>query len=192
MTGRGYTNLVALVLAIGAGAAFAESAPSTSVANAAEQIVENFRRMIVIHDVAGRSRNLTQAGQYLFFRNRELASRLVDSLLQAPREESDQRIAALLDLIATRKDWRDVDRLALLGVVNETRLRLPVGHPFALRLGKAREELIGIRADYNRELTAAFAERPAVAHRRPGWDTYVAFLREQYPPARVKIGRAHV
>ena len=71
------------------------------VAATAEEIVANFRRMIVLHEAAGRSRDLTQAGQYLFFRNRQLASQLVADLLAPP--DSDKRITALLDLIERQK-----------------------------------------------------------------------------------------
>ena len=138
-----------------------------------------------MHESAERSRALTQAGQYLFFQNRLLVTQLVDSLLQAPREERDQPIVALLDLIDSRKDWRDVDRLASLGVVNEMRLRVPAGVPVALRLNKVREDLVAIRAAYNREFTAVLDERRPVARQRPEWDTYVKFLNEQYPLARV-------
>ena len=175
----------ALWFALGAGAALAQVARADPVTSTAEQIVENFRRLIVLHDVAARAHVTTQAGQYLFFRNRELVLQLVESLLQVPREESGQRITVLLDLLATRKDWRDVDRLALLGVVNETRAHLPAGDPLESRLDKAREEIMAIRTTYSREFADALAERPPAARKRPAWDAYVAFLREQYPPARI-------
>jgi hypothetical protein len=177
--------LVALWFALDAGGALAQSASSDTVASAAEQIVGNFQRLIVLHDMAARAPKNTEAGHYLFFRNRELTSQLIDSLLAAPREKSDQRIVALLDLLATRRDWRDVDRLALLGVVNETRAHLPAGHPLELRLNKAREEIIAIRSTYGREFTAALAERPLAAPKRKAWDAYVAYLRERYPPAHI-------
>ncbi|MCX7135182.1 MAG: hypothetical protein NTW47_00595, partial [Proteobacteria bacterium] len=111
-----------------AGATSAQQPLSAGVEATAAEIVGNFRRMIVLHEAAGRARDLTQAGQYLFFRNRELTAQLVADLLVPPQTDSDQRIDVLLDLIETRKDWRDVDKLALLGVVNETRVRLPAAY----------------------------------------------------------------
>jgi peptidoglycan/xylan/chitin deacetylase (PgdA/CDA1 family) len=177
--------LAVFVVAAFADATFAQQPAPAGVEATAIGIVNNFRRMIVLHEAAGRSRDLTQAGQYLFFRNRELTSQLVADLLAPPEADSDQRIVALLDLIASRKDWRDVDRLALLGVVNETRVRLPAGHALAARLNKTRDEIVAIRAGYNSEITAALTERPRAARKRPGWDAYVAFLHEQYPLARV-------
>ncbi len=141
--------------------------------------------MIVLHETAGRSRDFTQAGQYLFFRNRELTSQLVADLLAPPQADSDKRIVTLLDLIASRAEWRDVDKLALLGVVNETRVRLPAAHPLAVRLNKARDEIVAIRASYNDEITSALTDRPLAARKRPGWDAYVVFLHAQYPLARV-------
>jgi peptidoglycan/xylan/chitin deacetylase (PgdA/CDA1 family) len=168
-----------------AGTCCAQQPLSAGVEAKAAEIVGNFRRMIVLHEAAGRARDFTQAGQYLFFRNRELTSQLVADLLVPPQPDSDRRIAALLDLIETRKDWRDVDKLALLGVVNETRVRLPAAYPLAARLNKTRDEIVAIRAGYNSEITAAFTERPLAARKRPGWDAYVAFLHEQFPLARV-------
>ena len=168
-----------------AGATSAQQPLSAGVEATAAEIVGNFRRMIVLHEAAGRARDLTQAGQYLFFRNRELTAQLVADLLVPPQTDSDQRIDVLLDLIETRKDWRDVDKLALLGVVNETRVRLPAAYPLAARLNKTRDEIVAIRAGYNSEITAAFTDRPLAARKRPGWDAYVAFLHEEYPLARV-------
>jgi peptidoglycan/xylan/chitin deacetylase (PgdA/CDA1 family) len=150
-----------------------------------DEIVANFRRMIVLHEAAGRSRELTQAGQYLFFRNRELAAQTVAGLLAPPVAASEQRIVALIDFVASRKDWRDVDKLALLGVINETRARLPAGSALAVRLGQVRDEIAAIRAVYNSEITATLTDRPRAARSRPGWDAYVAFLHEQYPLVRV-------
>jgi hypothetical protein len=94
--------LVALWFALGAGAALAQSTSPVTVASSAEQIVGNFRRVIVLHDVAGRGRSYTQAGQYLFFHNRELTSQLVQSLLAVPREKSEQYPPArIMDEIKT-------------------------------------------------------------------------------------------
>jgi peptidoglycan/xylan/chitin deacetylase (PgdA/CDA1 family) len=141
--------------------------------------------MIVLHEVAGRSREHAQAGQYLFFRNRELASQLVAELLAPPPAAGELRINALLARIESGKEWRDVDRLALLGVVNEIRGQLPAAHALAARLNRARDEIAAIRAGYNREFTAAMTARPLATRARPGWDDYVAFLHAQYPLTRV-------
>ncbi len=168
-----------------AAASPAQLPPNDRVAAAADEIVGNFRRMIVLNEAAGRTRDLTQAGQLLFFRNRELTAQLVADILAPPPADSDRRIVALLELIESRTDWRDVDKLALLGVVNETRVRLPVTHPQAAHLNNARDAIVAIRAGYNNEITAALAQRPLDARKRPGWDAYVAFLHEQYPRARV-------
>jgi peptidoglycan/xylan/chitin deacetylase (PgdA/CDA1 family) len=176
---------LALCALAAAGGSFAQQPPPGQVEANANEIVGNFRRMIVLHEAAGRSREFTQAGQYLFFRNRELTARLIAEVVAPPPAESDQRIIELLDSIGSRKDWRDVDKLALLGVINETRVRLPAAHPLAARLNSARDEIVAIRARYNSEITAALADRPPGARKRPGWDAYVAFLHAQYPLAQV-------
>jgi hypothetical protein len=84
-----------------------------------------------------------------------------------------------------RADWRDIDGIALLGVINETRLRLPADLPPARQLDRKRDEIRAVRAAYNDEFSAALAERTQSARRRAGWDAYIAFLRERYPLARV-------
>lgn len=100
------------VFAVINGASLAQQTAPGRAEIAAVEIVNNFRRMIVLHEAAGRSRDLTQAGQCLFFRNRELTAQLVVDALAPPGDESAQRIADLLDFIgsATRfvmsTSWR--------------------------------------------------------------------------------------
>ena len=177
--------LVLCVFAVSTGVSLAQQTAPGKAEIAAVEIVNNFRRMIVLHEAAGRSRDLTQAGQHLFFRNRELTAQLVADALAPPGEESAQRIAGLLDFVGSAAEFRDVDKLALLGVVNEIRSRLAAGHTLAARLDRSREAIIAIRAAYNREITAVLTDRPLAVHPRPGWDAYVAFLHERFPLARV-------
>ncbi len=178
--------MLAVMLFCAVTAVRAQPAPADYVATATSEVIANFRRQIALHEAATTSRALTQAGQYLFFRNRQLIAQLVDYLAQPPLEQTAPRIVALLELLDARSDWRDIDRIALLGVINETRLRLPLGHPLAARLTKAREEIIAVRSAYNREVTAALARRAAGgAGARPEWNAYTALVREQYPVARI-------
>ena len=117
-------------------------------------------------------------------RNRELAAQLVAALLAVPAERA-QRIGGFIEYIDARTVWRDVDLLALLGVINETRARLPAADPLAQRLAQERDRIVAIRARYNNEITAALTERQVVQRRRAEWDSYLAFLHAQYPLARV-------
>ncbi len=177
--------------ALPAAAADAGTAPpTTEIEIAAERVVENFRKLIVLHDGSARARTpaASLAGRMLFYRNRELTAQLVEALTQASREENARRIERLLVLFTARTDWWDIDRIALLGVVNETRLRLPADDALTQRLERKRDEISLIRAAYNNEFTAALAARAtsvASGPRRAGWDGYVAALRERYPLARV-------
>ena len=167
--------------------------PAVEIEVSAERVVENFRKLIVLHDGSARARTpaAALAGRMLFFRNRELTAQLVEALTRSSRDENAQRIERLLALFTARTDWWDIDRIALLGVVNETRLRLPAGDALAQTLDRKRDEISLIRAAYNNEFTAALAQRvpgaPSVTSgpRRAGWDGYVAALRERYPLARV-------
>ncbi len=169
------------------------TSPAAEIEASAERIVENFRKLIVLHDGSVRSRTpaASLAGRMLFFRNRELTAQLVEKLTRAPRngdETGEQRVGRLLALFTAHTDWWDIDRIALLGVVNETRLRLPAGEALAQQLDRKREEISLIRAAYNNEFTAALASRAVSVvsgPRRAGWDGYLGYLRERYPLARV-------
>ena len=194
-TARFLTVLWFALAALPAGAAEPGAAPpTTEIEIAAERVVENFRKLIVLHDGSARTRTPAAglAGRVLFYRNRELTAQLVDALTRASREENAARVERLLALFTTHTDWWDIDRIALLGVVNETRLRLPAGDALTQRVDRKRDEISLIRAAYNNEFTAALAARaPGAAGgpRRAGWDGYLASLRERYPR---EIGRAHV
>ena len=115
-------------IVLGAGAAHVMAQPVAEIEGAAERVVENFRRLIALHDGAVRT---------LFCSNRTLTAQLVDTLTRAALGEREQRISRLLELFNTHTDWWDSDRIALLGVVNQTRLRLPAGHPLLSKLAAA-------------------------------------------------------
>ncbi len=168
-------------------AAHVMAQPVAEIEGAAERVVENFRRLIALHDGAARTRTpaAALAGRMLFYSNRTLTAQLVDTLTRATPGEREQRISRLLELFNTHTDWWDLDRIALLGVVNETRLRLPAGHPLMQALDRKRESISLVRAAYNEEFTAALAERVSSTPRRIGWDAYLSFLRERYPLPRL-------
>lgn len=196
MTGNNIATRAFLALL---GLCFTATSPAQTdavapVATMAERIVENFRRTIVLHEstaIVERRRHV-RAGQYIFFRTRELAGQLVDSLA-APGAARTANIDAFLDLLATRADWRDIDRLALSGFISEVSLRLPADDAMLGRLRLAAAEIARIRVLYNREITATLAEHPRAEHflagpstlptvpHRPEWRTYVEFVRTRYP-----------
>lgn len=122
-----------------ASAAHVMTQPVAEIEGAAERVVENFRRLIALHDGAARTRTAAAAlaGCMLFCSNRTLTAQLVDTLTRATAGEREQRISRLLELFNTHTDWWDSDRIALLGVVNQTRLRLPAGHPLSSKLAAA-------------------------------------------------------
>ena len=120
----------------------------------------------------------------MLFRSRELAGQLVDRIARGERDVSDRELGAFLALFDVRREWRDVDRLALGGVLNEALFRLPPGHALEARSRALAAEFSRTRGTYNRELTAAFSAVQAPP-RRSDWDAYLKFLRERYPVARV-------
>ena len=159
--------------------AFAQAQVATSPAGALDdEIVGNFRRNILLHDAnPGKlTRAQDTAGRFLFFQNRQTAGRLVD-LLNADAAACSQ----FVERIETMPDWREIDRLALGGVLLELTLRLAADAPCTIEAQKVRIRLAAIRARYNAELTAALGARASGASaQRRDWQNYLAFLREHY------------
>lgn len=164
-----------LVLLPGTSAVYAQDAP---IAALADDIVGNFRRNILLHEAnPGKlSRTQTATGQILFFQNRVNATRLVDQLIADPIG-----CAAFVDRIETEPEWREIDRLALGGLLLGLTLRLPGEMPCAVQAQQVRKRLAAIRVRYSAELTAALGARASGARtQRRDWQNYIAFLHERY------------
>ena len=160
---------------LSAGAAHAQDAAASALS---DEVVENFRRIILLHEThpGKQAHAQTTAGRYLFFQNRVLAGRLVAMLVADPLICS----AALARIDAT-PDWRDIDRLALGGALTELTLRLPADAPCLQQAQKLRAGLGAIRARYNTEVTQALGGHPgSTGSERVAWQAYLAFLRERY------------
>lgn len=186
-------------------ASAAVSAPVSASAFAAalaDDMVDNFRRNILLHEThaVGPARKRTAAGHYLFFQNRLLASQLTALLAADPAA-----CAALLARIVQAPAWRDIDQLALGGMLTELTLQLPADAPCAGSAQAARERLHLIRTRYNAEVTAALGgparrnggaaiDTPGVSSRagagagvartastpRAAWQSYLAFLHTHF------------
>jgi peptidoglycan/xylan/chitin deacetylase (PgdA/CDA1 family) len=168
-----------------AAATAAHAEPAAEVAAQAERIVENYRRAIVLHEAppAGRQREATVAGLYLYYENRRAVASLVQRLVDP--QHGDEYAEALVRQLRERADWRDLDRLALAGVVNEALLYRRAGSAGEDDFRKLQRDFRATRAAYDAELTGALAERAAGPAHRPAWNAYLASLRQQYPPARI-------
>ena len=158
---------------------FAQAQGATSPGDAlAEEIVNNFRRNILLHEAnPGKlTRAQDTAGRFLFFQSRQTAGRLVESLAA-----DTAACSQFVERIETTPDWREIDRLALGGVLLELTLRLASDAPCAIEAQKVRTRLAAIRARYSAELTAALGARAGSARlQRRDWQNYLAFLREHY------------
>ncbi len=143
-------------------------------AGLAEQLVNNFRALILLHEAHPHklSRQDSALGQHLFHQNRMLAAALVELATGSPASCSE-----LLQKAADEPLWKDVDRLALGGTVSELALRLPPGNPCAQGVDQARRQLSTVRAHYDREFTASLGASHGAAPPRPEWSAYLAFLR---------------
>ena len=178
--------LLLLVLLPGSSAVHAQDAP---IAALADDIVSNFRRNILLHEAHPEklTRAQTAAGQILFFQNRVNASRLVEQLIADPAG-----CATFADRIETEPEWREIDRLALGGMLLELTLRLPAEAACAAQAQQVRKRLAAIRVRYSAELTAALGARAGGARtQRRDWQNYLAFLHERYD-GRVLIPEINV
>ena len=100
--------------------------------------------------------------------------------------------ATFVDRIETEPEWREIDRLALGGMLLELTLRLPTEAACAAQAQQVRKRLAAIRVRYNAELTAALGARPGSARtQRRDWQNYLAFLHERYD-GRVLIPEINV
>lgn len=144
----------------------------------ADEVVDNFRRIILLHEAHPGKQIHTQttAGRYLFFQNRTQAGRLVAMLAADPAA-----CVALLARIDAAPEWRDMDRLAFGGTLTELTLRLPADALCLPQAQKVRVGLGAIRARYNAEVTKALGGHAGNGgSERVGWQAYLAFLRERF------------
>lgn len=169
----------------------------------ADEIIENFRRVIVLHEAAPAklSRESSIAGHQLFFKNRVLATRLINLATTRPNECN-----ALAAQWESNPDWREVDRIALGGVLSELALKLlsensaGTGAPAISaattassatsatspttclsRIRAARDAAANLRHHYSQEITAALDERAATKPSPRGdWALYRQFIQGRY------------
>ena len=149
-----------------------------SAAALADAIVDNFRRNILLHEThaVGPARRRTAAGRYLFYQNRLMAAQLTGLLAADPAA-----CAAIFARMNQAGEWRDIDRLALGGMLTELTLQLPADAPCTAPARAAREGLQLIRARYNAEVTAALGGPVRRAgNARAAWQRYLAFLHERF------------
>ena len=165
--------LLALPVCMAVAAADDTQSPGTL----ADQLVQNFRQLMLTHWAQpGRlTRERASAGQYLFFQNRLVAARLVDRAAAEPAA-----CTALMDHMQATPQWRSVDRLALGGVMAELDARLAADNPCLARIRVERAALASVRAFYDREISAALrGTGTAALSGRPEWNDYIAFLKRR-------------
>jgi peptidoglycan/xylan/chitin deacetylase (PgdA/CDA1 family) len=145
----------------------------------ADQLVENFQKLIVLHESAAGTMSHESAvgGQYLFFHNRILALQLVDAAVAAP-----EVCKALIGRLQTDGRWHQIDKLALGGVLSELSLRLEPDADCLAGVEKERQVLATVRNRYNLELTAALSVPRNNLSRlaRAEWSNYLASLNQRF------------
>lgn len=155
-----------------------DSTPGATPNAMAVAIIGNFRRNILLHEAhpAKLTRAQAAAGHYLFFQNRRLAALLVETLAA-----DAAACEGFVEQIETTPEWREIDRLALGGVLLELSLRLPPAAACAVQAQWVRARLAAIRVRYSTEISAALGARVSGARaQRRDWQNYLAFLHQQY------------
>ena len=164
------------------GASLSAGAQTAGPGALADELVRNFRDLVLLHESASGklSRERAAVGQQLFFRNRQLATRLADSA-----HADAASCIALMDHLQSAAQWRNIDRLALGGVMAELDRRLVPDSPCLARIKVERGALASVRALYNRELSSALgAGGVATGAARPEWADYVAFIKRRVAAER--------
>ena len=162
-------------------------AEQTEVEKQAQEIVENFRQTLVLHEAqqSRHTKNLSEAGQLLFYRNRALTAQLIDRLQNTLISGDASEVEQFLHLFDQNDEWHDADHLALAGVIHELKLRLQSDHPMQTRLDAALSSVAQIRTIYDGELTEALTDRKNPHFSRPVWQAYLSFLHEHYRETQI-------
>ncbi len=168
----------------------AAEAPPAPIAQQLDEIVANFRKIIVLTDnedaldEALRGRVLT-VGRMLFSQNAVRISQLSGELVGELSALRFPNTEAFLDRVENDADYHDADKLAFRNVFDDLSAEIPK-HAAAAALSKRVAEDVAalkqIQALYEKEITLAFRQfQPrGMVVRREAWERYLAFLKQKY------------
>lgn len=140
------------------------------------EIIEDQHRILILREAANledRS-EARRAGQYLFFRNKQLGRKLVDEIAQSA-EEAPARYRDMIRVL-DQPSYADEDRLILRSALEALSRRLP---PDQRRDANQRlERLAELRKTLGGSFESAFEHVPLKSGRAHGsrWEAYVARL----------------
>ena len=177
--------LAGLLWALSFGQAQAQSG---ALVDGARELIETQRRILALHPegggaaAAGDAEARTRAGQYLFHGMQQKSTALARALAAATLNRDTAALNAFFDY-AERGDLFDVDRLTLRDALEDWAASVDPGQA-PPRLTRLLEDLARIQSRYTRELATAIAAQPTrgLSAKRAGWDEYMGYLRDKYPP----------
>jgi len=164
------------------------SSESAGVAAQADQIVRNFRRIIVLTegeaalDPAVREQ-VSVIAQILFEENVEKLAALSQTILQEQAAGRPQALDDFLSRLETNPAYHDADKLAFRDALDDLAAQpaLAADASRARRVAEDAEALNRIHSLYETEMkrVAASLGTRAMAVRREAWDQYLAALRKE-------------
>ena len=168
----------------------AENAPAVPIPQQLDDIVANFRKIIILTDnedaldEALRGRVLT-VGRMLFSQNQVRITQLSGELSAELSGAAFPNTEAFLERVESNADYHDADKLAFRAVFDDLTADIPK-HPGAaslsMRVAEDVAALKQIQAMYEKEINLAFRQfttRAMTVHRE-AWDRYIAFLKTKY------------
>jgi peptidoglycan/xylan/chitin deacetylase (PgdA/CDA1 family)/Tfp pilus assembly protein PilF len=184
---------VALLLLV-CGTAGAQASAKSTIAKDADEIVTNYRKIIVLMNGAGaldpgvRERAST-AGKVLFQKNQEQLEKLEAQLTQALASGQTAPTEELLSRVENYAEYRDADKLVFRDML-EGLAAAPETAANAKLQGRIRDDLAAlaqIQAIYQKEIGEILGNlqtRGMVVHRE-AWERYVSYLQQKYTREKI-------
>jgi len=170
------------------------SAAGTPLGDQCDQIVANYRKIIVLMDNAKAldpavREQVSTAGKMLFEQNRQAILALQQSLTESLTASKTQTATEFLSRIETFPDYRDADKLAFHDTLEELAANGQGGADLQKRVQDDLTSLNAIEALYQKEIADIFSgfQTRGMPVRREAWSHYVEFVRSKY--AREQILR---
>jgi len=181
-------GICGLFLLLVHGPANAQAGKEAKVAEQADRIVANYRKIIVLMDGAGaldpgvRDR-VSTLGKILFQQNQEQLSALEEQL-EAPISNGNTALVEdFLARLESNPELRDADKLAFRDILEGLAASVGTSNDkLAARLREDQAALAQIQALYQKEIGEILGNlqtRGMVVHRE-AWEHYVGFLKQKY------------
>jgi len=190
---RSWAVCFALLL-LACGSARGQAGANSTVARDSDEIVANYRKIIVLMNGAGaldpgvRERAST-AGKVLFQKNQERLEALETQLTQGLAGGQTALTEEFLGRVETYAEYRDADKLAFRDLL-EGLAAAPEATANAKLQGRIRDDLAAlaqIQGLYQKEIGEILGNlqtRGMVVHRE-AWEQYVSFLQQKYTREKI-------